>query len=138
MFNKKQYSQNPRLLSIVEELKDGFCMIDQSGNFIYINLAAQEMMGINIKEKQYNFFGDVVKDEKFVKQIKDYLNQNDYIKDFEIDLFMDDDRKFPSLITINLIKDPSKKAIGMSLLIKDIISSAIIGMPPKCILPISS
>ena len=45
MFTKRIDSDNPRLLNIVEELKDGFCTIRLSGEFIYSNLAAVEMLG---------------------------------------------------------------------------------------------
>ena len=119
MFNKKQYSDNPRLLSIIEELKDGFCIINMSGNFIYANYAASQLLMMNDNNDEYNFFRDFICIDKHITNIKQLLNYDDYIKDYELELYNSSKQKLPVLLTINLIKDFSKNIIGMSILIKD-------------------
>jgi PAS domain S-box-containing protein len=119
MLIKNRTSKQNRIFSIVEELKDGFCIINLSGEFIYANHAAQELFEMNSAENNYNFFSNFVCVENHINHIKTFLNQYDYIKDYELELFNSSSNKFPVLLTINLIKDPSKSVIGMSLLIKD-------------------
>lgn len=119
MLIRKTESTVPRLVTIVEELKDGFCTVNVSGGFIYLNLAAVELLEVLEKQKEYNFFDQIVKNEKHIYKIKKSLSQNGFLKDYEIDLFTINNNKFPVLLTINNIKDPSNKIIGMSILIKD-------------------
>ena len=54
MLLKKTESDVPRLVTVIEELKDGFCTINIEGGFIYANLAAVEMLEIGEKKNQYN------------------------------------------------------------------------------------
>jgi two-component system, cell cycle sensor histidine kinase and response regulator CckA len=118
MKRMKERAGTPRLFNVIEDLKDGFCTIDLEGNFIYLNLAAKEMLKQN-GEYGRNFFQDVVKEKTNVENLKIYLQCNTYIKDFELNLYITDEQKFPSIISINQIKDPSNKVVGMSILIKD-------------------
>jgi two-component system cell cycle sensor histidine kinase/response regulator CckA len=118
MFRKKKKQTNPHLVNIVEELKDGFCTTDLEGNFLYRNQAALEIFDLKDNNDR-NFYHNIIRDEAQIKRIRNYLVKQDYIKDLEIDLYTISNKKFPALLSINLIKDPSQKAIGMSLLIKD-------------------
>lgn len=119
MLLKKNVSDVPRLVTIVEELKDGFCTLAVRGEFIYLNLAAAEMLELKEDKNEYNFFEDVVKDKKHIEYIKKTLEQKSFIKDYEIDLYSKLNKKFPVLLTVNYIKDPTNSVIGMSVLIKD-------------------
>ena len=116
---KRKSSEQNRLLNIVEELKDGFSIINLSGEFIYANHAAQDLFDMKDDKENHNFFDNFVCTDSHINHIKTYLNTYDYIQDYELELFNTSHTKFPVLLTINLIKDPSKNVIGMSLLIKD-------------------
>ena len=118
MILKRNKSTSPRLFNIVEELTDGFCTINNHGEFIYVNLAAKTLMRLG-DNYDYNFFDDIIRDENLSEYIRKYLEENEYIKDFEIELYSSENNKFPALISVNNIKDPSSNSIGMSVLIKD-------------------
>ena len=49
----------------------------------------------------------------------EYLKKSDYFKDYELDLYTTSGIKFPVLLTMTKIKDPTGDAIGFSILIKD-------------------
>lgn len=119
MLLKKNEPDAPRLVTIIEELKDGFCTINRGGGFIYANLAALEMLEIGDKKNDYNFFQDVVRDEVHIENIKTSLEKNGYLKDYELDLSSVRNNNFPVILTINHLKDPANNVIGMSVLIKD-------------------
>ena len=119
MLLKKSESEVPRLVTVIEELKDGFCTINIEGSFIYANLAAVEMLGIGDKKNEYNFFKDVVREEMHIDYINNALEKEGYLKDYEIELSTVEDNKFPVILTINHLKDPANNVIGMSVLIKD-------------------
>ena len=112
-------SENSRLISIVEELKDGFCTLDLSGDFIYANVSAVELLRLSSGDQDFNFFRDIIKDSEHVNEIKKRLNLYDFVKDYEVEIYDFKKDKIPVLLTMNLIRDPGKKIIGMSLLIKD-------------------
>jgi len=119
MLLKKTESDAPRLVNVIEELKDGFCTINLEGGFIYANLAAVEMLEIGEKKNQCNFFQDVVQDEIHIDYINKALEKEGYLKDYEIEISTIEDNKFPVILTINHLKDPVNNVIGMSVLIKD-------------------
>jgi PAS domain S-box-containing protein len=118
MFKNKKNQVNPHLLNIVEELKDGFCTTDLKGDFLYRNYTALEIFDLK-EDKSCNFFQNIIRDDAQITRIQKYLQKHNYIKDLEIDLYTISNKKFPALISINLIKDLYQKPIGMSLLIKD-------------------
>ena len=118
MFKKTKKNENPHLTTIVEELKDGFCTIDLQGNFLYRNQAALEIFEMKNNDN-LNFFKNIVRDEITIKKISDSLEKQDFIKDIELDLYTVSHKKLPVLLSINRIKNPSHKPVGMSLLIKD-------------------
>ena len=118
MILKRSSSNSPKLFTIIEELKDGFCTINRNGEFIYLNLAANEMLQIE-DDKNQNFFTEIIRDKNTINYLHEFLNENSYIKDFEIELYTQADKKIPALISINMIKDPGNNVIGMSVLIKD-------------------
>jgi PAS domain S-box-containing protein len=119
MLLKKSEAEVPRLVTIIEELKDGFCTINLQGGFIYANLAAVEMLEIGEKKNEYNFFNDVVQDEIHTEYIKKSLDKEGYLKDYELELSTVENNKFPVILTVNQLKDPAQNVIGMSVLIKD-------------------
>ena len=45
MLLKKNETEVPRLVTIIEELKDGFCTINLEGGFIYANLDTFSIFG---------------------------------------------------------------------------------------------
>jgi len=108
----------PRLFNIIDELKDGFCTSNIEGDFIYLNVAAKELIKIN-GQKDLNFYSNIIRDKRTIEYINKHLEENEYLKDYEIDLYSNNNNKFPCLISITKIKDPSDNIIGMSILIKD-------------------
>ena len=119
MLLKKTDTDAPRLVTIIEELKDGFCTLTLEGGFIYANLAAVELLEIGANKNEYNFFKDIVQDEVHIDYIKNSLKKEGYLKDYEIELSTVEDNRFPVILTVNQLKDPAQKVIGMSVLIKD-------------------
>ena len=119
MLLKKSESEVPRLVTVIEELKDGFCTINLEGGFIYANLAAVDMLEIGDKKSDYNFFKDVVRDDLHIDYIKSALTKGGYLKDYEMELSTAEDNKIPVILTVNHLKDPANNVIGMSVLIKD-------------------
>ena len=119
MLLKKTETDAPRLVTVIEELKDGFCTITLKGGFIYANLAAVDMLEIGDKKNDYNFFEDVVRDEMHIDNIKKSLGKEGYLKDYELELSTVKENYFPVILTINHLKDPANNVIGMSVLIKD-------------------
>jgi len=116
---KKIHSENNRLFSIIEDLKDGFCIIKSDGDFVYANIAALELFGIESIEQYSNFFNHIIKKENDTNDIKDSIKIRGFIKDYEIEFLNYHDVKCPVLLTINQIKDMSNNLIGFSILIKD-------------------
>ena len=102
MFKKSKKPENPHLTTIVEELKDGFCTIDLEGFFLYRNQAALDIFEMNNNNDELNFFNNIVRDNIQIKKIHDYLSINDFIKDFELDLYTIANKKLPVLLSINL------------------------------------
>jgi signal transduction histidine kinase/CheY-like chemotaxis protein len=119
MLLKKTEPEVPRLVTVIEELKDGFCTINIEGGFIYTNIAAVEMLEIGDNKNDFNFFQDVVQDDIHIDYIKKALDKDGYLKDYELELSTVEDNKFPVILTINHLKDPANNIIGMSVLIKD-------------------
>jgi PAS domain S-box-containing protein len=116
--NKKFQKENKRLSSIIEDLKDGFCIIKSDGDFIYANIAALELLGIRAEENSFNFFNSFIKNESDITYLIETVNKFGYVKDYEIDLQLANNH-CPVLLTINQIKDLSNNIIGFSVLFKD-------------------
>ena len=87
MLIRRSDAEVPRLVTIVEELKDGFCTLTIKGDFIYLNLAASEMLKIFEGKSEFNFYTDIVKEKKHIDFINNQLLKNDFLKDYEINLF---------------------------------------------------
>lgn len=118
MILKRTVSENRRLYNIVEDLKDGFCTISINGIFIYYNKAATEMFG---KEdiNDLNFYDTFIKDKSQILKIKNHLNRNEFLKDYEIEIYDISEKKFPVILSLTKIKDPSNNLVGVTILIKD-------------------
>ena len=116
--NKKLPKENNRLSSIIEDLKDGFCIIKMNGDFIYANIAALELLGIKEEERHLNFFNSFIKSESDINYLIETVNKWGYVKDYEIELQIYHTR-CPVLLTMNHIKDLGNNIIGYSVLFKD-------------------
>lgn len=120
IFKKKESSRiSTPLRLIIEELKDGFCTIDTQGEFLYINKAAKEMFEITHLSEEFNFFKDIVKNKSRQENLYKQLDEFDYVKDFETDLFSVNNKNIPVLLTMNNIINPDGEVIAISCLIKD-------------------
>ena len=117
MLIKKTDTEAPKLVNIIEELKDGFLTIGPSGNIIYQNFAAVEMLNIENAEKSINFYDDLIRENSHIDLLKKHLEESDYIKDYELEMFTISKSKIPVLLTLTNIKNPSGKVIGFSALI---------------------
>ena len=118
MIIRRNFSENSRLYNIIEDLKDGFCTLSIDGNFIYVNRAASEMFGMNDID-DLNFYENIIKDSEEISIIKNYLLSHDYLKDYELEIYDICGKKFPVLLSLTKIKDPSNNLVGISILIKD-------------------
>jgi PAS domain S-box-containing protein len=119
IFKTRKPGDNARVLTIVEELKDGFCTTNLDGHFIYMNRAAEEMFLVEDSEPEFNLFIDFIRDTGHINQIKAHLSENEFLKDYELSLYNRQDVRFPVLLTINRITDTGNNPVGLSLLIKD-------------------
>ncbi len=116
--NKRFQKENRSLSSIIEDLKDGFCIIKSEGDFIYANIAALELLGIREEDNSFNFFNSFIKTESDINYLVATVNKFGYVKDYEIELQIYNN-KCPVLLTMNQIKDLSNNIIGFSVLFKD-------------------
>jgi len=115
---KKEQHKAP-LQTVIEDLKDGFCTIEKDGGFIYVNRVAVELFELYNDTEKYNFYNDIIRDEKHKRNIKNVLQDSEFVKDYEIDLYTITDKTFPVLLTLNYIRDPHNNVVGISILIKD-------------------
>jgi signal transduction histidine kinase len=118
LLSKKEQHKTP-LQTVIEDLKDGFCTIEKDGGFIYINRVAVELFELYNDTEKYNFYNDIVRDERHNRNIKKVLQDSEFVKDYEIDLYTITDNTFPVLLTLNYIRDPHDNVVGISILIKD-------------------
>ena len=118
LISKKEHHKTP-LQTIIEDLKDGFCTIEQDGSFIYINRVAVELFELYTDTERYNFYNDIIRDKLHNKNIQKILNDSEFVKDYELDLYTISDTTFPVLLTLNYIRDPHENVVGISILIKD-------------------
>ena len=119
IFKVKKPGEHTRVLTIVEELKDGFCTTNLEGDFIYMNRAAHDMFLITDPDISLNLFNDLIREPLHIEQIRSHLLLFEYLKDYELYLYNMEDNRFPALLTLNRITDPGNRPIGLSLLIKD-------------------
>ncbi len=119
MHIKKNETESPKLLNIIEDLKDGFFTISSIGEIIYQNLAAAELLCLKNNESELNFYDNIIRNSDHIGNLKKHLLKNDYIKDYELDIYSVQNESIPVLLTLNTIKDPTGKIIGYSVLIKD-------------------
>jgi signal transduction histidine kinase/CheY-like chemotaxis protein len=120
MLFKKDYNPNSRLTAIIEDLQDGFCTIRLDGEIVYANITAKTLLGINELPTELNFFDDCINNDVVVNTIKNNFSNRDYLKDIEVDLHGFPNRKFPGMLTLNLIRDLNDQTIGLAILFKDI------------------
>jgi len=115
---RKEQHQTP-LKTIIDELKDGFCTIEVNGDFIYLNPIATEMFELMNGVNSSNFYEDIIRDTKNIKYIKNVLVEFGFIKDYEVEIYSKNNKKFPVLLSLNNILDPHEEVVGLSILIKD-------------------
>ena len=96
LLSKKEQHKTPLQL-IIEELKDGFCTIELEGGFIYLNRVAVELFELYNDTGNFNFYNDIIRDEKHIRNIKKNLKDSEFVKDYEIDLYTISDKTFPVL-----------------------------------------
>jgi PAS domain S-box-containing protein len=118
LLSKKEQHKTP-LQTIIEDLKDGFCTIEQDGSFIYVNRVSVELFELYNDTEKYNFYNDIIRDDKHNRNIKRILKESEFVKDYEMDLYTISDKTFPVLLTLNYIRDPHENVVGISILIKD-------------------
>ena len=54
-------------------------------------------------QQDLNFYSNVIRDKKTIEYLNKYLDKNEYLKDYEIDLYSNNNNKFPCLISITKI-----------------------------------
>jgi len=118
LLSKKEQHKTP-LQTVIEDLKDGFCTIEMEGGFIYVNRVAVELFELYNDTEKFNFYNDIVRDERHSRNIRKVLQDAEFVKDYEIDLYTINDKTFPVLLTLNYIRDPHENIVGISILIKD-------------------
>lgn len=121
MFHKPKKEKQTALSTVIEEIKDGFCTIAVNGDFIYLNHAAKEMMTIahDADLSKYNIYRDIIRNTNYCNKIQHLLDDQAYVKDYEIDINTISGTAIPILLTMNQIKNPSNKVLGYAILIKD-------------------
>jgi len=107
-----------RLSALIEELHDGFCSIRLDGDLIYANKSAKSMLQIS-DEETANFFSDCIRNDGLVSRIKESVDKDYGLKDVECFLYNQENKKFPVILTVNVIRDIDDSKIGMALVFKD-------------------
>lgn len=107
-----------RLAELIEELHDGFCSVRLTGELVYTNLSAKNLLKIE-ENKSYNFFESFVRNKDLVETIKSAIKIESKSKDIECDLYNVENERFPVILTVNAIRDIDDDIIGMAILFKD-------------------
>jgi len=107
-----------RLAELIEELNDGFCSVRLSGELVYANVSARNLLKIEESQK-YNFFDSFIRNPKLVDSIKSAIEDERISKDIECDLYDSQNERFPVILTVNVIRDIDDDVIGMAFLFKD-------------------
>jgi two-component system cell cycle sensor histidine kinase/response regulator CckA len=127
MFNlfktKSKVESEPfQLSNLIEILQDGVCITKVSGEFIYLNKAAYDMLGVDpaVDITSFNLFEDCIKDESVIDFLKQQIDLKGLVRNHETTLYRIKGESLNVLLTINIIGDFRQQTIGFLFLFKDI------------------
>ncbi len=106
---------------IFENLKDMIYMTSLDGKFVDVNQAGVEILGYKNKEELLKISAqDTYLNPKERQKFQDEIDQEGFIKDFEIKLKRKDGTLIDALITATVRKDEKARILGYEGIIKDI------------------
>lgn len=119
---KKKTPAVGQLSNLVEILQDGVCIVNLSGEMIYMNSAGYKLLGLasNTEIDKYNFFEEIIKDEDTLEQLKKIINRDGLVNNYELKLYTFDNKRIEVILNVNFLNDYRQQTIGFLFLFKDI------------------
>ncbi|GAB4379461.1 MAG: hypothetical protein Kow0042_28890 [Calditrichia bacterium] len=120
--NKSKPLKQPfQLGHLIEILQDGVCITKVDGEIIYLNRAGYSLLGIenNHDLSEINFFDACVQETMKIDYLKQHLNLQGKVQNYEMQLQKLTGSVLDVIITSNVIVDFSQQTIGFLFLIKD-------------------
>jgi PAS domain S-box-containing protein len=119
---KPRQSSPGKLGNLVEILQDGVCIANLEGEIIYLNESGYKLLNLsqNNDVNEHNFFEENVKDRIAIVQLKEILEKESLVNNFELQLNTFNDQKLDVLLTINFLYDYRQERIGFLFLFKDV------------------
>jgi len=119
---KKPYKRKFQLNELIEILQDGVCISNANGELIYLNKAAYFLLNIEQGSDiaDFNFFTTFIKDLDKEKFLREQLEQQGFVRNFELQLKTYSNESIDVILTINLIGDFRQEIFGYLFLFKDV------------------
>ncbi len=119
---KKPYKRKFQLNELIEILQDGVCISNANGELIYLNKAAYFLLNIEQGSDiaDFNFFTTFIKDLDKEKFLREQLEQQGFVRNFELQLKTYNNESIDVILTINLIGDFRQEIFGYLFLFKDV------------------
>jgi len=109
--------------NILEYIEEGYYEVDLAGNFVFVNTSVSKMLGYSIEELKGMNNRQYMDEENSAKVFLDYkevYRTGLSIKNLDVELIRKDAERVYVGISISLIRDSSKQAIGFRGIIRDI------------------
>lgn len=118
---QKQKTGNP-LGNLVEILQDGVCIANLIGELIYLNNAGFDLLKIpkDSDISKLNFFVNFIRDLETVTQLKEIVNRDGLVNNFELKLFDLKSSELEAILTVNFLTDFRQQTIGFIFVFKDV------------------
>jgi signal transduction histidine kinase/CheY-like chemotaxis protein len=118
---QKPKKSNP-LGNLVEVLQDGVCIANLTGELIYLNNAGFDLLEISKESdiSKLNFFNDIIKNSNTITQLKEIVNRDNLVTNFELKLHDLKSRELEAILTINFLTDFRQQTIGFIFVFKDV------------------
>lgn len=118
---QKPKTGNP-LGNLVEVLQDGVCIANLTGELIYLNNAGYDLLKIpkDSDISNLNFLNSFIKEQNTITQLKEIINRDGLVNNFELKLYDLKNRELEAILSINFLTDFRQQTIGFIFVFKDI------------------
>lgn len=119
---EKEPKSSSHLGNLVEILQDGVCIANLNGEMIYLNSSGFDLLKIpkNAELNQYNFLNHFVRDEENIQRLKEMMNRDGLVNNFELKLHNLKDGEIETILSVNFLTDFRQQTIGFIFVFKDI------------------
>lgn len=108
------------LENVIENSADAIGIVDRRGRFITWNKAAQEVIGYSFEELKGKSAFDLYADKDELVKMLRKLRRDGYVRRYEIHLKKKDGSIIPFTLSISLLYDRSREAIGSITVARDL------------------